>query len=166
MTCDADVESPCNHQHPSQHRSEPRSRQQRLGVSARALERAPEAAKNMLHASDLGVKYCAQQVTLTGSTHMKLQRLLGIFILGLSLIATPAWAGGLTGTRSYAHSSSRAITQHSYTHTTSRSTGNRPYYGGVKHTVSHGGSYGVSSSSHKGGHYTSTTGSHLYGRHK
>ncbi len=42
----------------------------------------------------------------------------------------------------------------------------RPYYGGGHHTSSHGGSYGRSGSSHRGGHYTSRTGSHQYGRHK
>jgi hypothetical protein len=44
----------------------------------------------------------------------------------------------------------------------------RPYYGGGRHTTSHGGSYrgGSSGSSHKGGHYASRTGSHSYGRHK
>jgi hypothetical protein len=32
--------------------------------------------------------------------------------------------------------------------------GQRPYYGGGKHTTSHGGSYpGSSGSSHRGGHY-------------
>ncbi len=41
-----------------------------------------------------------------------------------------------------------------------------PRYGGGHHTSSHGGSYGVSGSSHKGGHYTSRTGSHSYGHHK
>lgn len=43
----------------------------------------------------------------------------------------------------------------------------RPYYGGGKHTTSHGGTYpsGVGSS-HKGGHYVNpNTGNH-YGRHK
>ena len=44
----------------------------------------------------------------------------------------------------------------------------RPYYGGGKHTTSHGGTYTGSrgGSSHKGGHYTSPTGSRQYGRHK
>ena len=44
----------------------------------------------------------------------------------------------------------------------------RPYYGGGRHTTSHGGTYtrSQSGSSHKGGRYTSPTGSHQYGRHK
>jgi hypothetical protein len=43
----------------------------------------------------------------------------------------------------------------------------RPYYGGGRHTSSHGGTYAQGqSSSHKGAHYTSPTGSHQYGRHK
>ena len=41
-----------------------------------------------------------------------------------------------------------------------------PRYGGGHHSSSHGGSYGVSGSSHKGGHYTSRTGSHSYGTHR
>lgn len=43
----------------------------------------------------------------------------------------------------------------------------RPYYGGGKHTTSHGGYYqGGSGSSHKGGHYKNySTGNH-YGIHK
>lgn len=54
-----------------------------------------------------------------------------------------------------------------HSHAYSRSSaGSRPYYGGGHHTSSHGGSYGVSGSSHRGGHYTSATGSHHYGRHK
>jgi hypothetical protein len=49
----------------------------------------------------------------------------------------------------------------------SRSTG-RPYYGGGKHTASHGGSYpGSVSASHKYGHYRSpVTGTRTYGKHK
>ena len=42
----------------------------------------------------------------------------------------------------------------------------RFYYGGGKHTTSHGGTYvGGSGSSHKGGHYIGPHG-HQYGRHK
>jgi hypothetical protein len=47
-----------------------------------------------------------------------------------------------------------------------QSTG--PTYPGPKHTESHGGTYsgGQGGSSHKGGTYTSPTGSHDYGHHK
>ena len=47
------------------------------------------------------------------------------------------------------------------------SSGGRTYYGGGKHTTSHGGSYaGGKRSSHKGGTYkNSSTGNH-YGKHK
>lgn len=42
----------------------------------------------------------------------------------------------------------------------------RFYYGGGKHTSSHGGTYvGGHGSSHKGGHYIGPHG-HKYGRHK
>jgi hypothetical protein len=47
------------------------------------------------------------------------------------------------------------------------SHGSRPYYGGGKHTASHGGKYsGGRGSSHKGGKYRSPSGQHIYGRHK
>ena len=43
----------------------------------------------------------------------------------------------------------------------------RPYYGGDKHTNSHGGRYeGGSGSSHKGGHYVNPKTSNTYGKHK
>ncbi len=44
----------------------------------------------------------------------------------------------------------------------------RPYYGGGKHTVSHGGSYpGSVNSHHRNGHYQSpVTGTRTYGRHE
>jgi hypothetical protein len=77
---------------------------------------------------------------------MNLKRAIPLFLIGISLLATPSFASsGRSG---------------------SRSSGSRPYYGGGSHTSSHGGSYGRGGSSHKGGHYTSTTGSHRYGRHK
>lgn len=42
-----------------------------------------------------------------------------------------------------------------------------PYYGGGRHTTSHGGSYsGGSGSSHRGGHYTNFRTSNTYGRHR
>jgi hypothetical protein len=77
------------------------------------------------------------------------------FVLSaLLLITLPAIAGG-RGARSYS------------SHTRTSTTG-RTYYGGGKHTESHGGNYSYSNSgsSHKGGRYTSPTGSHQYGRHK
>ena len=55
---------------------------------------------------------------------------------------------------------------YSHSHSYSSHPSSRPYYGGGHHTRSHGGSYGVSGSSHRGGHYTSHSGSHHYGRHK
>lgn len=43
----------------------------------------------------------------------------------------------------------------------------RPYYGGSKHTRSHGGSYSTTAgSSHKHGHYRGPSGNKHYGRHK
>jgi hypothetical protein len=42
-----------------------------------------------------------------------------------------------------------------------------PYYGGGKHTTSHGGKYtGAKGSSHKGGHYTNPRTGNQYGSHK
>lgn len=49
---------------------------------------------------------------------------------------------------------------------TSAFASSRPHYGGGHHSSSHGGSYGVGGSSHRGGHYTSQTGSHRYGTHR
>jgi hypothetical protein len=43
-----------------------------------------------------------------------------------------------------------------------------PYYGGGKHTTSHGGTYAGSTkgSSHKGGHYVNSKTYDTYGKHK
>jgi len=80
---------------------------------------------------------------------MNLKRIIPIFLVGFSLLATPSFGSGRRGS-----------------HGISRSRGSSPYYGGGSHTSSHGGSFGRGGSSHRGGHYTSTTGSHRYGRHK
>lgn len=43
----------------------------------------------------------------------------------------------------------------------------RKYYGGGRHTTSHGGHYsGGQGSSHKGGHYKNAGTNNHYGRHK
>ena len=48
-----------------------------------------------------------------------------------------------------------------------RSHSSRPYYGGGKHTESHGGHYqGEQNSHHKGGHYKNPKTSDRYGKHK
>jgi predicted RNA-binding protein YlqC (UPF0109 family) len=92
-----------------------------------------------------------------------MKRLIAVgLLLCFSFAPTFAASGPHSGSRSYSHSSSRSSFNHSYP----RSSSSRPYYGGGRHTASHGGSYGVSGSSHRGEHYTSRTGSHHYGRHK
>lgn len=49
----------------------------------------------------------------------------------------------------------------------SKSYSPRPYYGGGRHTYSHGGSYsGGFGSSHRGGKYRNYSTGHRYGRHK
>lgn len=48
-----------------------------------------------------------------------------------------------------------------------RSSSARPYYGGGKHTSSHGGAYnGGQGSSHRGGTYSNPRSRDRYGRHK
>jgi hypothetical protein len=48
-----------------------------------------------------------------------------------------------------------------------RSASIRPYYGGGKHTTSHGGGYpGATNSHHKNGHYSNWRTSNRYGVHK
>ena len=48
-----------------------------------------------------------------------------------------------------------------------RSNSSRPYYGGGKHTESHGGHYaGSTNSHHKGGHYKNPDSGNRYGKHK
>lgn len=86
---------------------------------------------------------------------MTLLRSTSLLLLALLATSIPSMAGGHRGSRSYT------------SHTRSSSAG-RPYYGGGKHTESHGGNYSYSSSgsSHKGGRYSSPTGSRQYGRHK
>ncbi len=47
------------------------------------------------------------------------------------------------------------------------STASRPYYGGGKHTTSHGGQYpGAMNSHHKNGHYKNWRSANRYGVHK
>jgi hypothetical protein len=79
---------------------------------------------------------------------MKLHRIIASCLLSFALFGIPV------------------VAQHSRSSAAHTATTSRPYYGGGHHTESHGGSYGVSGSSHRGGHYRSTTGSHHYGRHK
>jgi hypothetical protein len=79
---------------------------------------------------------------------MNLKRFIPMFLVSLSLLTTPSFGSSRGSNR------------------TSRSSGSQPYFGGSSHASSHGGSYRRGGSSHKGGHYTSTTGSHRYGRHK
>jgi hypothetical protein len=93
------------------------------------------------------------QLQIQPEQRMTLFSLFRASFLGILLVTTPAWGVGHGGS-------------HGGTHSSSRSSGSRPYYGGGKHTTSHGGSYGTGGSSHKGGHYTSATGSHHYGQHK
>ncbi len=62
--------------------------------------------------------------------------------------------------------STRSYSSHSYR--TPRATTPRLYYGGGKHTASHGGKYagGASGASHKGGHYVNPRTANHYGKHK
>jgi hypothetical protein len=47
------------------------------------------------------------------------------------------------------------------------SKGSRPYYGGGRHSKSHGGTYPRSTNSHhKGGHYRNPRTNNRYGHHK
>jgi len=57
---------------------------------------------------------------------------------------------------------------YSYHSHTRKAAPTRPYYGGGKHTESHGGTYrgSYAGSTHKNGHYTSPNGTRRYGRHK
>ena len=49
----------------------------------------------------------------------------------------------------------------------SSKSGSRPYYGGGKHSESHGGTYsGGQGSSHKGGSYKNPSLGNQYGKHK
>jgi hypothetical protein len=58
--------------------------------------------------------------------------------------------------------------QHSHSSHSSSHSSSRPYYGGGKHTGSHGGHYsgGSGGSSHKGGHYQNPRTNNEYGKHK
>jgi hypothetical protein len=57
---------------------------------------------------------------------------------------------------------------HARTYSTARhSSASRPYYGGGKHTTSHGGQYpGATNSHHKNGHYNNWRSGNRYGVHK
>lgn len=94
-------------------------------------------------------------------------RLALVAALAFGIQLTPADARG----RSYSSHSSRSYSTRSYsshTYRAPRATTPRVYYGGGKHTVSHGGTYvgGTGGSSHKGGHYVNPRTNNHYGRHK
>ena len=57
---------------------------------------------------------------------------------------------------------------HARTYSTARrSSASRPYYGGGKHTASHGGQYpGATNSHHRNGHYNNWRSGNRYGVHK
>ena len=51
--------------------------------------------------------------------------------------------------------------------TTRHTSASRPYYGGGRHTTSHGGSYpGETNSHHRNGHYQNWPSNNRYGVHK
>ena len=76
---------------------------------------------------------------------MKIVRTLTLF-LGALLLVNPAYAQ---------HKSS------------SRASSSRPYYGGGKHTASHGGHFqGETNANHKGGHYKNPKSNNQYGKHQ
>ena len=67
-----------------------------------------------------------------------------------------------------AHSTRSSSARSSHLSSTHSSHSSRPYYGGGKHTESHGGQYrGSTNPNHKNGHYRSpVTGQDQYGKHK
>ena len=69
--------------------------------------------------------------------------------------------------QAYGNSYSAPVREQSYSAPAPR-TSSGPYYGGGKHTESHGGTYqgGTGGSSHKGGTYSNPNTSNQYGTHK
>jgi len=90
-------------------------------------------------------------------------------ILGLLAFLVPlnGNAKGVYVSRS-THSSHSSSTRSPHPSSTHKSPSSRPYYGGGKHTESHGGQYpGSTNEHHKNGHYRSpATGQDQYGKHK
>jgi hypothetical protein len=84
-----------------------------------------------------------------------------VIILGLITFLVP-----LSGNAKGAYVSRSTHSSHSTSTRASHSS--RPYYGGGKHTESHGGKYpGSTNVHHKNGHYRSpVTGQDQYGKHK
>ena len=68
----------------------------------------------------------------------------------------------------YASTPKHQTGTHSRTYSAARhSSASRPYYGGGKHTTSHGGQYpGATNSHHKHGHYNNWRTGNRYGIHK
>jgi len=61
----------------------------------------------------------------------------------------------------------RTGTRAKYHSTVHHSSASRPYYGGKKHTTSHGGQYpGATNSHHRNGHYQNWRTANRYGVHK
>jgi hypothetical protein len=79
-------------------------------------------------------------------------------LLGIILSLPPA----------YASTPKHPAETHSRTYSAARhSSASRPYYGGGKHTTSHGGQYpGATNSHHRNGHYQNWRTANRYGVHK
>jgi hypothetical protein len=90
--------------------------------------------------------------------------ILGLLAFLVPLSGNAKGASVSRGTHS-THSSSTHSSRSSGTHSSHSS---RPYYGGGKHTESHGGRFpGSTNEHHKNGHYRSpVTGQDQYGKHK
>jgi hypothetical protein len=103
--------------------------------------------------------------SLSEGGSMKFPRLLIVALLAI-LVSLNGNAKSSYASRSTHSSHSTTPRSSSSTRATSHSA--RPYYGGGKHTESHGGQYpGATNEHHKNGHYRSpVTGQDQYGKHK
>src|ERR1039457_4018337 len=96
---------------------------------------------------------------------MKFSRFLFVALLAILVTVN---GNAKSGYASRSTHSSRTTTPRSSSSTRTTSHSARPYYGGDKHTESHGGQYpGATNEHHKNGHYRSpVTGQDQYGKHK
>jgi hypothetical protein len=95
------------------------------------------------------------QMKGTGNTMKQIAMLALLCIMVFSSTAYASTPKYQTGTRA-----------RNYT-TVRHSSATRPYYGGGRHTTSHGGSYpGETNSHHRNGHYQNWPSNNRYGVHK
>jgi hypothetical protein len=88
-----------------------------------------------------------------------MKRFVAILALLCIMVSVPTAYAGAPKYRASTYARIHGAARHS--------SASRPYYGGGKHTTSHGGQYrGATNSHHKNGHYNNWRSGNRYGVHK